>query len=266
MEFDDAFANAAYIADGARYPDKWAAQAAQFRASARHEPDIPYGAGARLRFDLFHPVRPARGVVVFVHGGYWRMFDKSYWSHLAAGPLALGWAVAIPSYDLCPQATITQIGDQIASAVSVVAQRVSGPIRLTGHSAGAQLVARIGAIGPNAAWKSRLTGVFPISPVADLTPLCRTTMNADLGLDAQEAHAQSPLNMPAPACKVEIWVGADERPVFIEQSQYLAKYWGCGLILEHGKHHFNIIEGLSDPIGALTRAVCYEEIHVAPIG
>jgi acetyl esterase/lipase len=256
MELDDAFANAAYIPGGATYPDKWAGQAAAFRETVLCELDIPYGAGLRTRFDLFHPARLARGVVVFVHGGYWRMFDKSYWSHLAAGPLAQGWAVAIVSYDLCPHATITEIGDQVAAAIDVIAQRVPGPIRLVGHSAGGQLVARVGAIGPHAAWKTRLAGIVPISPVADLTPLLKTSMNADLRLIAAEARAQSPVHLCAPTCPVAVWVGAGERAVFIKQSRNLAQVWECSLTVAPCKHHFDVIEALTDPHAALTQAVC----------
>lgn len=256
MELDDAFANAAYIPDGAAFPDKWRTHAAAFRGDALCELDIAYGESPRARFDLFHPARLARGVVVFVHGGYWRMFDKSYWSHLAAGPLAQGWAVAMPSYNLCPQASITEIGDQIAAAVAAIATRVHGPIRLAGHSAGGQLVARVAAIGPDAAWQERLAKVVPISPVADLTPLLRTSMNADLQLDAAEARAQSPVHLPVPVCPGTIWVGADERPVFIEQSRQLAQVWGCQLTVEPAKHHFDVIAGLADANTALTQAVC----------
>ena len=42
----------------------------------------------RERFVLFLPEVMAVGLMVFVHGGYWRAFDKSDWSHLAAGALA----------------------------------------------------------------------------------------------------------------------------------------------------------------------------------
>jgi hypothetical protein len=38
------------------------------------------------RFDLFVPDGKARGLIVFVHGGYWQWMDKSAFSHLAEGP------------------------------------------------------------------------------------------------------------------------------------------------------------------------------------
>lgn len=85
MELDDAYANRAYIPAGADYPDRWAAQAAAFRASQRCEVDLIYGESTRQQFDLVHSNRLARDGVIFVHGGYWPRSDKSFWSHLAAG-------------------------------------------------------------------------------------------------------------------------------------------------------------------------------------
>ena len=90
MQLDDAYANAAHIPGAETYPPRWAAQALAFRdgLGGRAELDRPYGDAPREVFDLFHPEGPARGCVIFVHGGYWKAFDKSAWSHLAAGPLA----------------------------------------------------------------------------------------------------------------------------------------------------------------------------------
>ncbi|PRY78101.1 alpha/beta hydrolase family protein [Yoonia maritima] len=256
MELDDAFANAAYIPNGETYPDKWAALAGAFRDVTLCELDLPYGEGRRHRFDLFHPARMARGVVIFVHGGYWLQFDKSYWSHLAAGPLAHGWAVAMPSYDLCPQATIPEIGDQIATAIGVISQRVLGPIRLVGHSAGGQLVARMTAPRHSVTWLDQLDLVMPVSPVTDLAPLIQTSMNADLRLDIDTAKVESPVLMAAPQTRVSIHVGSNERPVFIEQSHDLAAVWACGLGVEEGKNHFDVIEDLSNPDSRLTNVLC----------
>ena len=253
MDFDDAYANAAYIPGGDGYPDKWARLAAAFRAQALCELDLPYGESARQRFDLFHPRRLARGVVIFVHGGYWLRFDKSFWSHLAAGPLAHGWAVAMPSYDLCPDVRIARIGDQITDAIATIAARVPGPIRLAGHSAGGHLVARVAA--RPAPWLDRVATVVPISPVADLAPLMHTSMNADLHIDAAEAAAESPVHLPAPPVPVTVWVGGAERPAFLEQAGLLSEVWHCPLVTAPGLNHFSVIEDLADPESALTRAV-----------
>ncbi|WP_296423194.1 alpha/beta hydrolase [Yoonia sp.] len=255
MDLDDAYANAAHIPGADAYPPKWAGLAAAFRQQARCELDLPYGMSPRQRFDLFHPNRSAKGLVVFVHGGYWLRFDKSYWSHLAAGPLAHGWAVAMPSYDLCPDVRIADIGDQVAAAIAVIAARVPGPIHLVGHSAGGQIVARMTAVRPGASWQRRVGRVVPVSPVADLAPLMRTSMNADLRIDQVEAMAESPVHLPAPTMPVTVWAGGAERPVFLAQAQALTDAWGCDRVIVPGLHHFNVVEGLADAQAALTLAV-----------
>jgi arylformamidase len=166
---------------------------------------------------------PPRGLVVFVHGGYWRAFGPRDWSHLAAGGLARGWAVAMPGYTLAPEARISDITIQIQRAVTEVAKLFPGPLVLAGHSAGGHLVARMGDLGMSLPPISR---IVPISPLADLRPLMQTDMNRDLRLDEAEARQESPVFQPHnPTVDVRVWVGGDERPVFLEQAKLLAKHW-----------------------------------------
>ena len=143
IDWEDAFSNGAYIDGAERFPPLWAKRAADFRASASAELDIAYGDHPRSRFDLFQPPGQAKGLCVIVHGGYWHSFDKSSWSHLAAGALARGWAVALPSYVLAPEARIGAITRHVGAAITAAARRVEGPIRLAGHSAGGHLVTRM---------------------------------------------------------------------------------------------------------------------------
>lgn len=255
MDLDDAYANAAYIPDADGFIAMWEKAAATFRASGLCEIDLQYGESERQRIDLFHPPRLAKGLVVFVHGGYWLRFDKSYWSHLAAGPLANGWAVAMPSYDLCPDVRITDIGNQVAQAIGFAAARVPGPIRLVGHSAGGQLVARMSQERSGALWQERVEKIVSISPVADLAPLMRTSMNKELRLTEEEVARESPVHLAPPSIPVTVWVGADERPVFLEQSRALSNAWKCREVIVPDRHHFDIIAGMSDPQSPLTREI-----------
>ncbi|MAU53701.1 MAG: alpha/beta hydrolase [Roseovarius sp.] len=253
-ELDDDYANLPHIPGGAQYPARWSVAAEAFRAKtgARAALALPYGDGARQAFDLFHPEGEARGLCVFVHGGYWLKFDRTFWSHLAAGPLARGWAVAMPSYDLCPEVRIADITRQIARAVTVAAGRVAGPLALAGHSAGGHLVARLAVPGvlPREV-AGRLGHVLPISPVADLRPLLRTSMNADFGLDPASAAAESPVLMRPLPVPVTVWVGGQERPAFLDQARWLAEAWGAPLEIAPGAHHFDVIEPLADPASAM---------------
>ena len=148
---DRDYANGDFIAGAAEYPARWTAEAARFRGEmgARADLGLAYGPGGRQVLDLFHPRGEARGAVVFVHGGYWKAFDRSLWSHLAAGPLERGFAVAMPSYTLAPDVRIGAMTAEIAEACRMVAARVAGPMVVTGHSAGGHLSARMGCADSN---------------------------------------------------------------------------------------------------------------------
>lgn len=259
---DDAYANAAHIPGGAAYPARWAEAAALHRAReaavGRARLNLPYGPDDRQAFDLFYPAGRPAGLMIFVHGGYWRAFGRHDWSHLAAGGQAAGWAVAIPSYPLAPAVRIADITRSVAQALTAVAGEVPGPIALAGHSAGGHLVARM--LCPDVALPdaitARIVSVVPISPVADLAPLIDTAMNADLRLDDAEAQAESPIHAASrrPA-RVHVWVGAAERPAFVAQARMLARAWDVPVTLHPGRHHFDVIEGLADPASPMLAAL-----------
>ncbi|WP_372837753.1 alpha/beta hydrolase [Phaeovulum sp.] len=246
MSMDRAYTNSAFIPGGDGYAPRWAAAAAAFRES--HPPErLTYGPAARNWADLFHPKGAPHGLVVFVHGGYWLRLAPDDFSHLAAGALAAGYAVALPAYTLAPAARIGAITAELAQALGVLASRVAGPIHIAGHSAGGHLAARMACADllPEAL-AARVVRVLPISPVADLSPLMLTEMQADLRLDAAEVAAESPVYLPRRAgMDVRVWVGGAERPAFLAQAGALATAWGAPLTVEPDRHHFDVIEGLA---------------------
>ncbi|MEM8788357.1 MAG: alpha/beta hydrolase [Pseudomonadota bacterium] len=263
-DWDDAYANRDHIPGADAFIARWTEDAAAFRAARPDAAlDQSYGPAPRQRFDLFVPTGAPRGLVVFVHGGYWRAFDKSYWSHLAAGALDHGWAVAMPSYTLAPQATLAQIAVEIGQAIGAAASRVAGPVHLAGHSAGGHLVTRMACIDTPLPQEvaSRLALTLSISGVHDLRPLLRTDINADLYLTPESAAAESPaLHMPRSGTRLIAWVGGAERPEFLRQTALIANIWsGLGADTAHhiapDRHHFDVIDGLRDPASPLTRAL-----------
>lgn len=265
--WDDAYANGPNIPGGERWPAAWEQPAREFRealsASGRARIDLAYGDRPRNRLDLFLPAGKPKGLVVFVHGGFWLRLDKSYWSHLARGPLDHGYAVAIPGYTLCPDVRIADITAEIGRAIASAAATVAGPIRLAGHSAGGHLVTRmVSATSPLPSdLRSRIASTLSISGIHDLRPLRRTAMNETLRLEAAEAMAESPaLLEPLPGTRLLCWVGAAERSEFLRQNALLANVWrGLGAITasieEPDRHHFNIVDGLGDADHAMMRAL-----------
>ena len=204
-----------------------------------------------------------KGLVVFVHGGFWKALDKSFWSHLARGSVEGGYAVAMPSYTLCPTVRISEITREIAAAVERAAAMVEGPLFLAGHSAGGHLVTRmISATSPLPDdVRARISHTVSISGLHDLRPLMKAAMNTELRIDEAEARVESPaLLEPMPNARVTCWVGSAERPEFVRQNALLANIWtGLGaktcVIEEPGRHHFDVIDGLADPDHPLTRTL-----------
>jgi acetyl esterase/lipase len=261
MDSDLAYNNAEFIPNATRYPPRWAREAAELRAARKDRArlGLVYGESPRQALDLFLPDAAPTGLMVFFHGGYWHKFGREDWSHLALGALITGWAVAVPSYTLAPQARIREMTREAARAIAVAAGEVAGPIVVTGHSAGGHLAARMNCADVSLPEDvaGRIRRIVPISPLADLRPLVRLSMNATLRLDPEEAAAESPaLTRATRGIDTLTWVGAEERPAFLDQARWLADAWPeARLHIAPGRHHFDVIEGLTDPDSPLMAAL-----------
>lgn len=254
-DWDDAYANGIHIPGGLEYPERWLAAAAAFRDS--HPPRMLAGS------ELYMPEGTPKGLVVIVHGGYWMKFGPQWFSHLAGGPLARGWAVLLPAYTLAPAGTLRQMRNEIAGTIAQIAVTIPGPVVITGHSAGAHLAARL--VCSNTALPDGIVARIPrallLSGLFDLRPLQRTSMRETLALDDTTALTESPaFHSPCEAMNLHVWVGEDERPVFVQQSRLLFDAWAgiprqSTLTIESGRHHMDVVDGLTRPDHPLTEAL-----------
>ncbi len=262
-DYDVAYDNGGSIADAASYVPRWQAEARAFRealaAAGRAELGLCYGDKPRQYYDFFLPENEPKGLVVFVHGGYWKAQEIGNWSHFASGALARGFAVALPEYTLCPEATIPAITREIGRFLDQVATKVPGPIRLSGHSAGGHLVTRMLCTNAPIAAETaaRIGRTASISGCHDLRPIMLTGMNAVLGLDAETARAESPALLD-PRAGVDLFcvAGGAELAEFRRQNALLANVWhGFGSRIRAaeipGRHHFNVVDDLIDPKSAV---------------
>lgn len=247
-------------------PQYWTDSAAAYRSGDVRIDEIAYGDHPRERYDIVWPNTASdaavKGLAVFVHGGYWIRLDKSYWTHLAEGARAKGWAVCLPSYTLAPEAKVSEMTRQVGAAITNAAVKIPGPIRLAGHSAGGHLASRMMCRDTplNNDVATRIQHCLSISGLHDLRPLLHTKMNDTLGLDMAEATAESvALLRPNGNPKFTAWVGGDERPEFIRQSQLIAQMWS-GLDaqthchIDEAHNHFTVVEGLRSCDSAITCA------------
>lgn len=114
---------------------------------------LAYGNDALQGLDLWVPqgARPAP-LVLFVHGGGWKRGSKSnaMGRALPGHMLAQGYAFASIDYRLVPAATVEQQAADVAAALAYLLKRADklgidrSRVVLTGHSAGAHLVALVG--------------------------------------------------------------------------------------------------------------------------
>lgn len=263
LDWDHAYDNRGYVPNVDNLMNNLPVEAAEYRSKTISKLDVSYGPSERMVYDIFLPDSVPKGLVVFVHGGYWHRTSKSVWSHLAEGAVNRGWAVVMPSYELCPDVTIAEITQMIGQAINQVAKEIEGPIVLSGHSAGGHLVCEMMSESSplEESVRLRLKKVVSISGLSDLRPLLNTKMNETLGLDLISATAASPaLKRPHQNIPLVAWVGGAERSEFLRQNALIANVWyGLGvkvsIVEEPDKNHFNVVDGLRNPNSPLTDAL-----------
>jgi len=271
---EDAWFEAQYNARAA-VPDFPAIFARTEAASRRARLDMPcyldvaYGDGNDETLDVFPSAGASRGVLSFIHGGYWRSRDKADFSLLARAYCPSGITVVIPNYALCPTVTVEHIIRQMLKAHAWIFHHVgeyggnADHLVVSGHSAGAHLAAMMAACDWNRYQRGLpadlVKGALAVSGLYDLVPLRRTSMNADLRLDENAARVASPVTYyPSRAVPVITAVGADESAEFRRQSQLLPNHWPhCAppTIVVPGANHFTIVERLAERRGVLFDAL-----------
>ena len=273
-ERDDSWFEAQYNARAAvpEFPDIFARGEAASRRARLDMPcylDVAYGDGALETLDIFPAPGPSRGVLSFIHGGYWRSRDKADFSALARAYCPSGITVVIPNYALCPAVSIEEIIRQMLKAHAWLYRNIAGyggdpnHMVVSGHSAGGHLTAMMAACD----WREYqpdlpadlVKGAAAISGIYDLMPLRRTSMNADLRLDENAARVASPVTYrPSRPVPMVTAVGADESAEFRRQAELLGRHWPhCvrATVVLPEANHFTIVERLGERRGVLFDAV-----------
>ena len=253
-ERDAAYDNNAAVKNSAALIAERNRASETLRASRKSFLDVPYGDRERTKIDLYPAADKTAPCLVFLHGGYWQRNSREVFAMLVEGVAAHGWSVAIPGYSLAPDASLTEIVTEISQSLDWLAQNgesygISGPVVLSGWSAGAQLVAM-------ALDHPRVTAGLAISGVYDLAPIRDTGLNNALKLTDQEIASLSPLRLPAVHKRLDIAYGTAELPALVfdsiqlHESRMAAGAPGRLFPIE-GADHFSILSELRRPDGAL---------------
>ncbi|MGE0859784.1 MAG: alpha/beta hydrolase [Gammaproteobacteria bacterium] len=232
--------------------------------------DVPFGPTRDETLDIFPAAEPDAPVLVFIHGGYWRILSNKEFSLVARGPVARGVTVVVTNYSLCPKVTIEEITRQSRAAVSWVVNNIAryngNPERLyvAGHSAGGQQVGMLVAtdwLGEYGLPPNVIKGGMPISGLFDLRPFRHSWLQPKLQLNADLIERQSPLfHVPEQGPPLLVTLGDDESEEFHRQSaDFVATWRARGLtaseFAQPGKNHLTAIAGFEDPASALMEAL-----------
>ena len=252
-------------------------ETAPLPAGTRVERDIAYGTDPRQRYDVYLPVnaKPGAPILLMVHGGGWRRGDKTspgVVGNKAAHWLARGFVFVSVNNRLLPDADPVQQAGDVAAAVASVQKRApqwrADPARmvLMGHSAGAHLVALLGASPSMLRQAGALQplGVVALDSAAmDVPqmmekPLLPDVYAAAFGSDPKFQRAASPFHQLTRQALPMLLVCSSRRPDSCPQGRALAqKASSHGVpmqVLPQNLSHGEINDQLGLP-SAYTRAV-----------
>lgn len=254
---DAAYDNNGAVTDSPALIEKRNAGSAIYRKARTQGLDIPYGPRERNRWDLYPASNPDAPCLVFIHGGYWQRNTREDFAMFMAGVQAHGWSAALPGYSLAPEVRLADIVAEIRAALDWLQAHgaehgISGPVILSGWSAGAHLTA-MALDHPLVAAGLAISGVY------DLEALRDTKLNQALDLTEGDISTLSPLRLPVVTKPMAIAYGTDEVPALVNDSRNLhalrAMAHASGALLPIVRaNHFNILDHLTDPDGELTRA------------
>jgi len=257
---DAAYNNSAAVADSAELMARGRERSAAVRAGPRARLDVPYGSRPRERLDYFSSGASKPPLVVFIHGGYWQRNDKDMFAFVADGPRPHGIDVALVGYTLAPDVRLTDIVAEMHRSLTFLSERAEefgfdrDKLFVAGWSAGGHLTATV-------ADHPACRGGIPISGIFDLEPIALNYLNEKLALDPSEIAALSPLRaLPDHMPPFRIFVGGQELPELQRQSTTYAEAarergLPVTLTVLPGHHHFSILDEISRPDGAITRAL-----------
>ena len=242
------------------------------REALPHTLGVPYGESEREVVDIF-PAPPSDSpgpnapVLVYLHGGYWRMGHGRENNYAVRTFAEAGAAAFVVTYDLCPAVRLATILEQIKRAIAWVhtnaADHGGDPNKLfiCGHSAGAHMVAMCLAEGVPGVPDAAISGACLISGIYDLEPVMTISVNDDLNIEEDDLLPLSPLNLP-PTMRTPMIVawGTAESDEWQRQSKlYAAVAKSGGAVVEElpvaGADHYSIAFDLTEPEKPLPRVI-----------
>jgi acetyl esterase/lipase len=256
-ERDAAYNNSAAVVDSADWVSRWAGISAKRRTDPCAILDVPYGPKERNKIDFFPGRDSSAPTLVYIHGGYWQRGAREWYACMGEGVAAHGWSSAIVGYTIAPEARLSEIVREVHAAIAWIGGNagsygIGARLILAGWSAGGHLTA-LGLEAPAIEAGLAISGVYELGPIRD------TYLNEKLSLSDDEVARLSPLRLPPASKPLAIAYGTRELPPLVHDSRALhamrsAAHLPGPLIPLAGCNHFDALDELRKPDGALTRA------------
>ncbi|XP_060525678.1 kynurenine formamidase isoform X1 [Cylas formicarius] len=225
--------------------------------------NVPYGYGQREQYDIVGIDLPEDApILVYIHGGYWQIKEITHSNQIFIAKVLHKHKIKVITlgYELCPNVTLPEIMNKICVAfkrcIDYARKKNSKGIYLLGHSVGAQLALSIYTkLFPLLSKDDQqlLKGVFLSCGLYDVTPITKTIINQQLGLDEETAKTISPEHNVFSSSKAifHVLTAENESPAFLEQGKkFHEKLIESGIRCEYhqldGVDHFNAIERMID--------------------
>src|SRR3954469_5534839 len=129
----------------AAYLDRWELLSRETEKMLNWFKDLCYGQFPLERLDIYPSSFPNATTLLFIHGGYWHLFDKDSFQFIAKAFQPYGITTVLINYPLAPANTLDQIVLSCRKAVAWLHQNLSAfngnpdAIFVAGHSAGGHL-------------------------------------------------------------------------------------------------------------------------------
>lgn len=229
-----------------------------------------YGHSAAEILHFFPARRRNAPLHVFLHGGYWQELSVAEASFAAPGVVRAGGAFAALGYGLAPEHDLDTIVAMARRGLRWLLDHAdllgfdSESVHLSGHSAGAHMVAMAVLTGP---WPDgrpaadAIASATLLSGVYDLAPVRLTYVNEPLQMDSATALRNSPIfRLVGPSPPLLIARGGQETDEFARQHDEFVRaarargFTVSDLVVAH-RNHFDLPFDLAAPDSSLGRQV-----------
>jgi arylformamidase len=252
-QLNNQYNNRLHVPEYADYLERWERSSRKTERENNVLKNIFFGIRPEECLDIFPSEEPLSKTMIFIHGGYWHLLDKSRFHFIAETFLKRNVTTVFINYPLAPAASMDVIVLSCYNAIRWLQENIikfnGNPLQMyvMGHSAGGHLACMLSIEeGIN------LQAVISLSGLFRLEPLMLSNLNNVLGMDTETAKRNSPVYLePRNFFPLLLVTGTDETDEFKNQSVDMYNSWKnkhnrLTLLQVHGKNHYSILDSVTE--------------------